>query len=560
MTAEGTHSEILPLTEFEAQKEKVRNIPVCLITPPSPFLADERVFPFLAPAKIASELIKNSNTVDLLDLSGYSNFLDVTREYLQDTSVRTFGITATSPQVPAAIAIRDEIKTIIPEAQIILGGPHVTLTYGAMNQNINSGTPGRGIHDFAEIEGRFDKLVAGDGEMAIFYAIDPSRPEKIIDSSKNSSPLFMSKGTLESFGFPARQLIDIDSYHYSIDGHRAFSLIAQLGCPFECGFCGGREVQAYRVARTRNVDNVMTEIDGVVSASIERAVADNDPSKVLTGVMFYDDELNVSPSNLENLCKGLIRLQKKIALKIPEDLQNKLGLEIESVGSEKRLAMRFRGFVKAELFTQEQANLMHEAGFRILLSGVESGSDKILSAMRKHTSREINSRCVTFAHRGGLKFKALMSIGHPGESEKTVNDSIDWVLNNLTEGDDVDWTIITQYPGSPYYDRSIYVPEKEAWVYQIEDRRSGDILRLWSKATDYVHDTYYYKGVQGNYTAFVWTDELSSNELVRLRDHAEEITRKTLNLPALQQTTSLRFEHSIGQGLPSKVLRKSSRK
>ena len=34
--------------------------------------------------------------------------------------------------------------------------------------------------------------------------------------------------------------MDVGSYHYTIDGHRALSLIAQLGCPFECGFCGGR--------------------------------------------------------------------------------------------------------------------------------------------------------------------------------------------------------------------------------------------------------------------------------------------------------------------------------
>jgi hypothetical protein len=64
--------------------------------------------------------------------------------------------------------------------------------------------------------------------------------------------------------------------------------------------------------------------------------------------MFYDDELNVTKNGLEDLCKGLI------------DLQDRIGLE-----------MRFRGFVKAELLTQEQADLMYEAGFRVLLSGVE---------------------------------------------------------------------------------------------------------------------------------------------------------------------------------------------
>lgn len=125
--------------------------------------------------------------------------------------------------------------------------------------------------------------------------------------------------------------------------------------------------------------------------------------------------------------------------------------------------MRFRGFIKAELFTEEQARLMCQAGFSVVLSGVESGSDDMLSTMRKHTSRAINSRCVEFAHRAGLKFKALMSIGHPGESEHTVAESIDWVLQSGP--DDVDWTIITEYPGAPYFDRSVYVAERQAWLY-----------------------------------------------------------------------------------------------
>ncbi|KKR70876.1 MAG: Radical SAM domain protein [Candidatus Woesebacteria bacterium GW2011_GWA2_40_7b] len=558
MTPEYVSAETVFNREFEAQKEKVRGVSVCLITPPSPFLADERVFPFLAPAKIAAELMRNSNPVELLDLSGYSNFLDVTREYLQDTSIRTFGITATSPQVPAAVAIRDEIKAAYPDAKVILGGPHVTLTHEAMKQNVKSGTTGRGIHDFAEISGRFDKLVAGDGEMAIFYAIDPSDSKTIIDSSTPTSPLFMAKGSLEKFGYPARHMIDLDSYHYFIDGHRAFSLIAQLGCPFECGFCGGRDVAAYRIARTRPIDSISEEIREVVYNSIDRALLDNDPKKVLTGVMFYDDELNVSPANLENLCIALIDFQKKLAHQIPEDKKEWLGLKTEGSGNDKRIAMRFRGFVKAELFSQEQANLMHEAGFRVLLSGIESGSNKILSAMKKHTTREINSRCVTFAHNAGLKFKALMSIGHPGESEETINESIEWVLANLKEGDEVDWTIITQYPGSPYYDQSNYIPEKNAWLFSAQDKTTGEILNLWSRATNYIADTHFYKGIPGQYTAYVWTDKLSSVDLVRLRDNAEQITRSALNMPFIEQVTARHFEHSMGQGLSHTALRKSS--
>lgn len=521
------------LQQLNEVRERVKNIPVCLITTPSPFLADERVFPFLAPAKIAAELRKNGNRVELLDLSGYVNFLDIVEEHLQVTDTRTFGITATSPQIPAAVAIRDTIKKILPDAKVILGGPHVTLTHGAMTQDQKANRQGRGTEDFNQLTKIFDSLVVGDGERAIFHAIDQDNHNQIIEAGSLNSPLFMQKDELEDFEFPARDMLDMDSYHYYIDGHRAFSLIAQLGCPFECGFCGGRDVQAYRIARTRSIESVTAEIENVVQASVNRARETNDPNKILSAVMFYDDELNVSPSNLENLCVSLI------------DLQKRLGMD-----------MRFRGFVKAELFTQKQANLMFEAGFRILLTGVESGSDKILSAMKKHTSREINSRCITYAHNAGLKVKALMSIGHPGESEETINDSVEWAISNLKLGDEIDWTIITQYPGSPYYDRSAYIPEKDAWLYELNNK-DNEIMRLWSKNTDYTKDVYYYKGIPGNYTAYVWTDDLNPENLVKLRDEAEKTTRSALALPPISLVPQTQFEHSMGQGLSKRILRKT---
>ncbi len=493
-----------------------------MIIPPSTFLADERVFPFLGPLKVAAELRRNGNPVDLLDLSGYADFEYIVSHYATHTPVRTFGITATTPQIPAAVKTLQQIKRIIPEASVILGGPHLTLTHAAMIQDAKAHRSGRGTKAFIQLQNLFDRLVVGDGELAVFDAIDPAVHDQTIDAGHMGSRFFLQRGGLDDFPFPARDLIDLETYHYTIEGRRAFSVIAQLGCPFECGFCGGRDAQTFRVTRSRSIHNVIDEIQHVVQDSIARG----NPYKA---VMFYDDELNVMPSNLEDLCRCLI------------DMQDRLGID-----------MRFRGFIKAELFTEDQARLMALAGFSVVLSGVESGSDDILSTMRKHTSRAINSRCVELAHGAGLKFKALMSIGHPGESERTVAESGDWVLQSRP--DDVDWTIITEYPGAPYFDRSAYVAELDAWLYT--EPRTGN--RLWSRAVDYSTEAEYYKGIPGDYTAYVWTDTLSSERLVELRDQAEHVTKAALGLGPIVAAAPMQFEHSMGQDhrrLPPGILR-----
>ena len=50
---------------------------ICLITPPSPFLLDERVFMHIGVLKIAAVLEQEGHKVDFLDLSGIDNYLDV---------------------------------------------------------------------------------------------------------------------------------------------------------------------------------------------------------------------------------------------------------------------------------------------------------------------------------------------------------------------------------------------------------------------------------------------------------------------------------------------------
>ncbi len=511
-------------SSVEETKERVRNTPVCLIIPPSTFLADERVFPFLGILKVAGELEKNGNPVEVLDLSGFSNYEEVVRSYIRGLGIRNFALTATTPQIPAAAKILKVIRDGEPDARVILGGPHVTLTHTGVVQDLQEGRDGRATVAWKQLESLFDKLVVGDGELAIFQAIDPDFKNQIVDAGNLKSDLFLKRGEMDNYASPARHLIARDTYHYEIDGHPAFSVIAQLGCPFECGFCGGRDSNVFRVTRTRSTESIVAEIEQEVKDSIRRG-------NPLSGVMFYDDELNVVPTGLENLCRALINLQER------------LGME-----------MRFRGFVKAELFTPQQAELMYRAGFRVLLSGVESGSNKLLLAMKKHTSREINNRCLTYAQNAGLKFKALMSLGHPGESKETIEESIEWVLTNRP--DDVDWTIITQYPGSPYYDRSIYVPGEDAWLYQIK-LPSGEVARLWSRAIDYTQNAEYYKGIPGQYEAYVWTDYLSPEELVRERDRAESTAREALGLAPITEVSSLQFEHSMGQKLPSNILRQS---
>jgi len=239
--------------------------PVCLVIAPSGFLLDERVFMSLGILRVAAVLEQAGISVELLDLSGIENYEEVVRLHAGASAAVRYGITATTPQMPAAVNVAAAIKAVRPGAITILGGPHVTLVSAAVKREQRASSGGRATAAFDVLRKAFDVLVAGDGETAIFPALKLSRAEcpAFIDADDPKSPLFLTNETLTQLPFPSRHLIDVDSYHYAIDGRRALSLIAQLGCPFECGFCGGRSSPMLRRVRTRSSGNIIAEMTGL---------------------------------------------------------------------------------------------------------------------------------------------------------------------------------------------------------------------------------------------------------------------------------------------------------
>ena len=500
----------------KSSKEKI-----CLVIPPSIFLLDERVFASLGILKIAASLEEQGWPVEVVDLSGFTNFEEIIKLHAEKTDARIFGITATTPQMPAATRVAKSIKVARSDSKVMIGGPHPTLTKAALNQEQKKNRLGRASKAMEHLLEVFDIIVAGDGEDAIFEAIKLAQDntsdemaERIVDGDNPKGSLFLTNKRLEETPWPARHLIDLPNYNYDIAGYKATSLIAQLGCPFACGFCGGRRSPMLRRIRMRSTESIVAEIRFLYETYGFR------------GFMFYDDELNVN--------KKMVELMNAIS-----DLQSELGTDF-----------RLRGFVKAELFNKEQAEVMYRAGFRQLLTGFESGSPRILENMNKKATRDDNTRAVGFAKNAGLSVKALMSCGHPGESHETIQDTKDWLLE--VQPDDFDYTIITTYPGSPYYDDAVET-KPGIWTYTYE--KTGD--RLHAYELDYRTTADYYKGnPDGGYKAYVFTDHITSEELVTERDNLEREVRDKLGIPFNSSAASVNFEHSMGQGpLPDHILR-----
>ena len=495
---------------------------ICLICPPSPFLLDERVFMSLGILTISAILEEAGYDIDFLDLSGIKNFLEALENYMdQNSDVCTYCLTSTTPQLPLVKEINDLIKA--SGKRVIAGGPHFTLINSAYKKEQKRGISGRATRALENLKETFHTIVCGDGDHAIFNALEG---EKFVDADDKNSSLFMTNEGFTNTPFPARHLLDIDSYNFYIEGKKGLTLISQLGCPFMCGFCSGRNSPTFRKIRTRSIENVMDEIRHMHQTwGIE-------------AFTFYDDELNVTKT-LPDMLRLII------------DYQRQNGIQFN-----------LRGCLKAELFNEEQAELMKEAGFRKLLVGFESGSPRILDNINKRASLEDNTRCVEIGRKHGIEIKALMSIGHPGESFETIKDTKYWL--NEIKPDEFDVTIITVIPGSPYYDDAklmecgnkigadIVSDDDSVWAF--EAPRTKD--RLYSIEVDNLKEFEYYKGIPGEYNAFVFTDFLSRKDLVRYRDEIDVDVTKFLGHTRNMSVEAQLYEHSMGM-LPTSILRSS---
>ena len=444
---------------------------ILLITPPSPYLLSDKAIVPLGILYVASMLREQKYDVEVLDLTGLKNYEKSVLDYASK-EYDAYGLTATSPDFGQAVHILDLIKSVNTKNKVILGGPHATVGPQTCLQH------------------KFDKIVAGDGWTGAKLAIEDESKEQLI-----FAPL------LENFDdapFPARDLVDMDSYEYYIGGNIATNVMTQLGCPYGCAFCSGRNQPEYRRMRLRSIPNVMKELDML-----------HDQYGFDT-FMIYDDEVNII---------------KKRTIELMEEFEKR--------------NFKFRAYIKTNLFDEETAKAMKKGGAIELSTGVESGSDKILKIIEKGTTYQINKKFIDICRKYGIYAKAFCMVGLPGETYEDVMLTKKWILD--AKPDYFNLGINTPYPGSPEYDM------KEKY-----DLEFGKI--------DFAKDQASYSSSKSKaWKSWVRTSALSSEELVRLRDEVEEECRKKLKFaygPGEDGhgSSASPYEYSMGQGLADQEL------
>lgn len=299
----------------------------------------------------------------------------------------------------------------------------------------------------------FDMVLRGECDYMLPKIMDTIVGNNVFGKTK----AMMEYPCLDDLYFPDRHALPIHEYKYKIDGRDSTVIMTSRGCPFNCSFCA-------RLSKTFRMQ------------SAERTVAEIIHIRYTYGYdafMIFDDVFIANKKRLFDI-KELVKYD----------------------------FLKFRCFGRAELLDEETCSIMRRMGVVEVGVGVESGSAKVLSTNFKRTTPELNARAIKNLHKYGIRAKAFIILGLPGETIETIEETNQWLHDN--NPDDVDIAVFQVLPGSPIFDNP----------------------SAWGIEFDYQTVDGWYKGKPGEYHSNASTKELTSSTLDKIRDQMENIHKK----------------------------------
>jgi len=439
---------------------------IALINPPSPFLIDERVTANTGLLNVATEMKNRGFDIKVFDFCGDLNY----REHMKKASQENFevyGFSTTSAQFSQTYELLHILKKRNSKAFTVVGGAHASAMSSLRDRmDLERRTLDPNIETLEE----FDLILEGEGEFS-FKQIFKKGPKW------RKMPLIQN---LEDTAISDRSFFDIKSYHYKIKGKESTSLLTQRGCPFKCKFCCGRNIDTYRVLREFSPERVLEELDYL------------NKEFGFEAFMWHDEEINLNPKRVAALAR---LLQKRDYI--------------------------HRGMIRSDLLVKHPETLgaLSDAGFIGLCAGIESGSNKVLKAVNKGISAEVNLEAARMIKDYGIDYKAFLMLGLPSETYDDIMLTKQWLLD--AKPDSFDLAILQPYPGSIIYDDSTPSTRFENHGFEYQGQLFFDRINFAKVQS-------FYKGIPGKYQCSVRTEELSSSDLVKIRDGLEEEVKKSL--------------------------------
>ncbi len=306
---------------------------------------------------------------------------------------------------------------------VVLGGPHASAIPKETLADMNA-----------------DFLVFGEGELTIVElctylnlkkSVKKGHSKKIVLEKikgltfrKNNEILMNPPRELiiniDDIPFPSWHLFPPNKYPFAPQGTMAknypiANVVTSRGCPYGCTFCSTNIIWKRRF-RTRSAKNIVDEIEMLVEKFGVKEIH------------FIDDNLTMQKQRVIEMCDELNKRNIKVSWACPN------GVRIDRVDRELLRAMK-------------------KSGCYSLTFGIESGNQEVLNNINKNINLKQVEEVINMTKEEGIETRGFFIIGLPGESEKTIRQTIDFAKRLPL--DFAGFSILVLMPGAELFNRWI---------------------------------------------------------------------------------------------------------
>ncbi len=326
----------------------------------------------------------------------------------------------------------------LPRACFVAGGEH------------SSAQPAQVLAD-----GVFDAVVLGEGEetfLALVQRLQAGEPWQDVDGIsyrvRGSATVVRNKPRqrvtdIDAFPFPDWDRWSIERYiaEEQVTGvhlGRSMPILGSRGCPYACTFCSNEQMWTRRY--------IMRSSTALVD-EMEYLKRKYDVS----GFTFMDSTFVINRTKTLAFTRELISRNLDVTYQLPAG-------------------------TRCEAFDQELAQALEASGLRNFAFAPESGSPKVLKAIRKQVDLDKLLEATRIVLRTRMTVGSFFVVGFPEDTPETLSETL-WLIRRLALMGVHDVTVsqFTPYPGSADFDQLV-----AAGKLSDDFRELGDVIDFFA--------------------------------------------------------------------------------
>lgn len=211
--------------------------------------------------------------------------------------------------------------------------------------------------------------------------------------------------------------LNIKDYFLSQSLYPEVQIFTGRGCPNRCTFCSWPVTMMGKKYRSRSAKNIVSEFEFIKEHLPE-----------VKEIFIEDDSFTISTKLVREVCEALIN--KK--LNCVWSCNSRATLDYDTL------------------------KLMNRSGCRLLIVGYESGSDEILTTIKKGVNTNQMRKFTKDAKKAGLLIHGDFIIGLPGETKDTAQQTLDFIKE--LKPNILQIAVASPLPGTEFYQ---YVKENK---------------------------------------------------------------------------------------------------